>query len=234
MAAARKAAGGIQAVIINPPNMKTISIRIRGTEKYVFNRFSGEAREMMAEDQQKGDVDKPRGRGKKRPPKDFNAGFKGSLYRAPEGWVGVPCTAFRQAMVRAAYLAGVDMTQTKMCVFILADGYAQSDDNDRPGLVKITKGKEAMFIAPVINRGGSPDLRARAAVPRGWEATVSIRYDADFMSPQSITNLLARAGVSVGVGAGRPFSKMSAGQGWGTFEIIPDGHAGGRKETKGR
>lgn len=231
MAAARKPAGGIQAVVINPPNLKTIDIRIRGTEKYVFNRFYEEVRQQMADDQQRGDVDKPRGRGKKRPPKDFKAGYEGSLHRSPEGWVGIPCTAFRQAMVRAAYLAGVDMTQTKMCVFVLPDGHAQADDGDGPGLVKITKGKATMFVAPVINRGGSPDLRARAAVPRGWEATVSIQYDADFMSPQSIVNLLARAGVSVGVGAGRPFSKMSAGQGWGTFEIIPDGRANGRKEA---
>jgi hypothetical protein len=51
---------------------------------------------------------------------------------------------------------------------------------------------------------------------------VTLQFDGDFMSVDSAVNLLHRAGVNVGVGAGRPFSKMSAGQGWGTFEIRPD------------
>jgi hypothetical protein len=32
-------------------------------------------------------------------------------------------------------------------------------------------------------------------------------------------NLLDRAGQQVGIGAGRPFSKKSVGQGWGTFSV---------------
>jgi hypothetical protein len=33
-------------------------------------------------------------------------------------------------------------------------------------------------------------------------------------------NLISRVGEQVGIGAGRPDSKMSAGQGWGTFRLI--------------
>jgi len=34
-----------------------------------------------------------------------------------------------------------------------------------------------------------------------------------------VTNLLARMGMQVGIGAGRPDSTDSAGMGWGTFRI---------------
>jgi len=34
-----------------------------------------------------------------------------------------------------------------------------------------------------------------------------------------VTNLLSRVGMQVGIGEGRPFSKNSAGMGWGTFEL---------------
>jgi len=34
-----------------------------------------------------------------------------------------------------------------------------------------------------------------------------------------LTNLLARAGLQVGIGEGRPDSKNSAGMGWGLFQI---------------
>ena len=35
-----------------------------------------------------------------------------------------------------------------------------------------------------------------------------------------VRNLLVRAGVQVGIGEGRPYSKKSYGMGWGTFEVV--------------
>jgi hypothetical protein len=48
---------------------------------------------------------------------------------------------------------------------------------------------------------------------------VTVQFDADMITAQSIVNLLDRAGKQVGIGAGRPFSKKSVGQGWGTFSV---------------
>jgi hypothetical protein len=53
----------------------------------------------------------------------------------------------------------------------------------------------------------------------GWEAKLRIRYDADQFSLSDVSNLLARAGMQVGVGEGRPDSKDSAGLGWGLFSL---------------
>mgnify|MGYP001580518047 FL=1 len=53
----------------------------------------------------------------------------------------------------------------------------------------------------------------------GWEARVRIRYDGDQFSLADVSNLLARAGLQVGVGEGRADSKNSAGIGWGFFAM---------------
>ena len=56
---------------------------------------------------------------------------------------------------------------------------------------------------------------------REWEAIVNLEYDADMIAERSVVNLLARMGRQVGIGEGRPFSKNSVGQGWGTFVCVP-------------
>ncbi len=205
-----------EKVLIKAPNFHLIEVLIRGTSKYVMNNFGDEARNQMRADMAKGSVDKPKGGKQKRPPKDFDKGFRDSMHVSVEGWPGIPVTALRAALVRAAQLCGVEMTQAKMCVFVEADGYSQ----DGQGLVRITKGKAEKCEDFVRNKGGAPDVRTRAIVPAGWEATIRLRFDADFVSAASVVNLVQRAGIQVGVGAGRPFSTMSVGQGWGTFEIV--------------
>ncbi len=202
------------AVVINAPNFRVVQIPIRGTSIYVCNAFSGEAQTEMSEKQAKGSVDS--GKRNKKAPKDFDAQYKGSLHVSAKGWHGIPVMALKASMVRAASLCGIEMTRTKMCVFVEADGYQK----DGQGLVKLTSGKPERFDSPVRNANGAMDIRARGRYEMGWAATVTVKYDADFLSVSSVVNLLMRAGISVGVGAGRPASTMSSGQGWGTFEVI--------------
>jgi len=55
-----------------------------------------------------------------------------------------------------------------------------------------------------------------------WAAKLRVKYDQDQFSTQDIFNLISRVGAQVGIGAGRPDSKASAGMGFGTFEIVDD------------
>ena len=87
-------------------------------------------------------------------------------------------------------------------------------------LVKITKGEPEYIEHYARNETGVIDLRARALFKAGWEAEVKIRFDADQFTSKDVANLLARVGLQVGVGEGRPDSKKSCGMGWGLFEII--------------
>jgi hypothetical protein len=56
---------------------------------------------------------------------------------------------------------------------------------------------------------------------RDWAAKLTVKFDRSQFKPVDIVNLVARVGGQVGVGAGRPDSKSSAGCGWGTFQIVP-------------
>jgi len=202
-----------QDVVINAPNIKSGTFLIRGNAPLVMNKFSNKAKGCIREKQEAGSTAK----GKKvREAKDFQQCYENSKHVSDEGWCGIPASAFRCAMIRACSIVGYKMTQAKMSVFIEADGY----DSDGIGLVKITKGSPRYSEYPVRNASGVCDMRARAMWDPGWEAKVTIKWDADQFTLNDVSNLLMRAGVQVGILEGRPSSKDSCGMNWGTFEAL--------------
>ena len=205
-----------EKLTITPPKMAVMEFKIRGDAPLVLNRFGRKAMEMMHEAHEAGSQGK---KGKKREPKDFQRCYEDAKHVSIEGWDGFHAGGLRTAMVDACRLVGFKMTHAKLGVFILADGY---DRVDASPLVKITKGKPEYFEAPVKNDNGVADLRARPKWGPGWEAMVRIRYDADMFTATDVANLLARVGVQVGIGEGRPNSKDSTGCAWGTFEVVND------------
>jgi hypothetical protein len=98
---------------------------------------------------------------------------------------------------------------------VVAEGFEARDGSP---MVRILGCKAIHDTRPGRNDGGGIDMRNR---PRydGWHARLKIQYDADLLSAQDVLNLLARAGVSVGIGDGRPSSPNSNGLGFGTFEV---------------
>jgi len=201
-------------IAIPPPNFKTLEVQIEGTAPYVQNAFSQKARDAMRIAQELGSKGK---KGKKKEPKDFKACYEGSKHVMEDGTCGIPAPAFRDAMISACRICGFKMTQAKLSVFALADGI---DRNDKSPLVRITRGTPEYFEAAVRLATGVCDIRARAQWSPGWRATVRIHFDADLFSDVDIMNLLARAGMQVGIGEGRPDSKKSCGMGWGLFKIL--------------
>lgn len=197
---------------ITPPNFQVLECTIEGDAPLVSNNFPDEAIRQIKEKQAAGGQGGTR---VARAKKDFEAGFIGSQHIAEDGWVGMPAIAFRSMLVRACSNYGVEMTRAKQCIFVLADGFER--DRGVP-LVRIY-GEPERLDSYVRNATGVADIRARARFAPGWTACLRVRYDADFFSAEMVANLIARAGISVGLGAGRPFSTASVGQGWGTFVI---------------
>lgn len=204
-----------ETLTITPPKFAVLELKIRGTAPYVQLRFGGKAQEMMREKQAAGSAGN---KGKKREAKDFAALHQQAMYLSAEGWRGIPAPAFRNACVDACRLVGFKMTHAKLGVFIIADG---NDALDGTPLVKFTKGEPEHCEHPVRNASGVADIRVRA-MWRTWEAMLRVRYDAEMFTAGDVANLLARVGMQVGVGEGRPNSKESCGMGWGTFEICND------------
>ncbi|HZT90266.1 MAG TPA: hypothetical protein VFA12_20165 [Stellaceae bacterium] len=198
-------------VVIEPPKFQRAVIRIVGTSPYVQNKFSQKAREQMEAKQRAGSQAT---KGRKREPKDFDAVYEGALHVSREGWYGIPAPAFRNAMISACRVVGFRMTLAKLSVFIEADGF---DRDDGTPLVKI-EGAPRPFHMTARNETGVADVRVRP-IWDDWSANVRVRWDADQFSATDIMNLLARAGMQVGVGEGRPDSRNSNGLGWGLWEV---------------
>jgi hypothetical protein len=198
---------------ISPPNFQVAEFLITGTSDYVANKFSQEARDAMRAKQEAGAQSK---KGKAREPKDFDKAYRGAMHCFEDGSAGIPASCFRQALISACRIVGFKMTLAKLAVFVEADGL---DVDDGSPLVKITKGKPRRVDSCVRNETGVADIRPRPHWAPGWQANVRIRYDADLFEAGDVENLLLRVGIQVGIGAGRPDSKESAGQGWGTFSV---------------
>lgn len=202
------------AITIPAPRMKVAAFTIQGTTPYCQNRFSGRTIEAMRQAQELGSQAK---KGRKREPKDFKAAYENAIHRSEDGWYGIPAPAFRTAMISACRIVGFKMTVAKLSVFTLGDGF---DAQDQTPLVRITKGEPAYKEHGMRNANGNMDVRARPVWAPGWQAQVRVQWDEDQFSLSDVTNLMARVGLQVGVGEGRPDSRMSAGVGWGLFDIV--------------
>ena len=202
-----------ESTAIPAPKFETITFLLTGNAPYVSNKFSSEAREMMRAKQAAGSQAK---KGAKREPKDFDKNYRESMHAFEDGTYGVPASCFRQAMVSACRIVGFKMTLAKLALFVEADGF---DADDSSPLVRFHKGKPSKFESATRNETGVADIRARGKWEPGWEIKLRVRFDADMFTGKDILNLLSRVGVQVGIGAGRPDSKTSCGQGWGTFDV---------------
>ncbi len=212
IAGSQKKKGKTKELVITAPQFCTATFVLQGTAPYVQHKFGKKAQAQMHADQAAGSQKK---KGKKRKAKDFEKCYEEAMHKSQEGWHGIPATAFRNAMIDACRLAGFHMTHAKCSVFIVADGF---DPDGGTPLVKITKGKPHYTEMPVRLSGTTTDLRVRPMWDE-WEAELRITWDGDQFSEEDVVNLLLRAGWQIGVGEGRPFSKNSAGMGWGTFTI---------------
>jgi hypothetical protein len=203
--------------VIKPANIIRTTIKIKGTAPLVLNKFSNKAKETMM-----ATMSTPKNAKKaktERPARDFDADFMGARHISEKGWDGISASAFRTALIDACRTAGFVMTKTKMSVFVIADGF---DKEDGTPLVKInTKKDPERSELPVRVGQGTTDIRVRP-MWRDWGCDITLEFDADMITPDSVVNLLDRAGKQVGVGEGRPFSKTSCGMGWGTFEVVSE------------
>lgn len=209
-------------VTIKPPNMVEIAVLVRGSAPFVQAKFAEKARRMMAEKMAAGSTAPKRGN---RAARDFEADFKGAQHHDENGRHGIPCAAFRRAMIDACRTVGMEMTRAKMSIFVLPDG---TDTTDGTQLVHLTKEDGTLPChlpepneSMVRNATGVADIRIRPMWQK-WGARVRIRFDADLLTADAVVNLLSRAGMQIGVGEGRPFSKDSAGCNWGTFDVVND------------
>lgn len=203
--------GSPTRVTISAPRLRIANFMLTGVAPYMQSRFSEKAMAKMKATQEAGSQAK----GKKvRDARDFDADYEAAKHVSEDGWVGIPAGAFRSAMISACRLVNFKMTLAKLSIFVEPDGF---DKVDGVPLVRII-GTPEKSVAAVRNESGVCDLRARP-MWRNWRVDLRVQFDEDQFSLTDVTNLLARAGIQVGVGEGRPDSRSSTGLGMGRFSI---------------
>ena len=200
-----------ETCVISAPKFGITDFYIEGTAPLVVERFSKKA-ELMA----KMAEGKSASSKKNRDARDYEKEAEEARYRSQEGWEGMNAAAFRAAMISACRLVGFKMTLAKLSTFVEADGF---DKNDGVPLVRVY-GESHTYTAHTRNATGVVDVRSRPMY-RNWAARLRVRYDTDQFKMVDVLNLVARCGMQVGIGAGRPDSKASAGCGFGLFQVVP-------------
>lgn len=203
---------------LRPPNFTTICVEVVGISTLNVHRLG---KKLKIEFDER-DAGKPKKK-TKGVARDKNAEFMDSLYYinaggdeidtpkkiTPKTRYGFPASGFKKAMVAACRsYDNIDMTAARGRFFVLGQ------------LVEI-KGRPVKdeFWRRIGGKGagtGTPDIGVRAAFP-AWSAKLHIRFNADTISAESVLNLLATAGMSVGIGEDRP---GKSGNTFGMWKLI--------------
>jgi hypothetical protein len=199
-------------VAIKAPNLITAQFEIVGNAPLVVHRFSAKAKKAMLDKMIAGPTAK---KGKAREAFDVKRAFDEARYVAREGWDGFNASAIRAAMISACRLVNFKMTLAKLSVFVIQDGWDALEPHIP--LIRIY-GKARVLEAVGRVETGQAYVTVRPCYDQ-WSAKITIRFDADQFTIHDVTNLLSRVGAQVGICEGRPDSKNSAGQGWGTFSV---------------
>lgn len=215
MATAKNTASPADAkptVTIKPPSFGTLNFHVVGMAPLVIHRFSAKTKAQM---KQKMEAGRAAGNKKNREAKATDDLYEEARYKSAEGWDGFNAAAVRAAMISACRLVGFKMTLAKLSVFVEADGC----DAEEPQIQLIRIHGDPVKQEDMARvETGQPYVTVRAAY-RQWEAYIRIRFDMDQFTSVDVANLIARVGLQVGLGEGRPDSKNSAGMGWGLFRV---------------
>jgi len=207
-------------VTISKPDFGACQFVIKGSSPLVQNRFKGVTEEDLM--LQQSSVTKIKGVHK---PRDFDAEWKDAMYYIErndtdiyKSRFGLHAAGLRNALIRACSTVGIEMTKARMSLFVVQDGI---DELKGEPLVEVFGTPEKHVMRSVIAMG-TTTLSCRAMF-KEWEIRPTLRWDADQFDLQSVTNLLVRVGIQVGLGEGRNSSKKSSGLGWGCFDVVEIG-----------
>jgi hypothetical protein len=182
--------------------VETATITVKGLSPLIMHRWSEKIRKEMLDKQMKKTV--------KKDPKSPEEQYEASIYRLDDGRLGFPADAFKKAMIRGAKQIGLVMTDARTSFFVHGE-YCTRDERELVPIVGEVQPREDM----VRLNGATADIRFRGQVV-GWEAQLSISYNASITSFDRIVNMLHAAGYGVGVGEWRPEKDGT----FGRFEVV--------------
>ena len=206
MAASKK--GAAESVDILRVQEGRISFCLIGRSPFVCNAMSAKVRQgLLSPGPKKGASEKGASL-KHNPLEEYQRSAYRSVGDAAETRIQFPAAGFKRAMANAALeIPGTNKTQIgRLC-------WAE-------GMYVPIYGIPQMWMA--VTRSAdmkrTPDIRSRAIIPE-WAASVTVRYVMPNLREQPVVNLMASAGVFIGVGDGRPEKGALS---FGQFEVVAE------------
>lgn len=199
----KTSAAGPVRITIPKIDLRTFTLRLRGTSPLVTHKWSEKAIKMM--------LDKQTGAAaQKKSAKDPHDDYLESLYiieKNKDGTpkvCGFPSCGFKQAAVDAcSSVQNVTKVEARGAFHVIGD------------LVRIESPDGPRMRQDMVRVGmGTADIRFRGEFPT-WAVELTIRYNANVLTVEEIVNLFNVAGFAVGVGEHRPQCNGS----WGMFEV---------------
>ena len=174
-------------------------ITLVGDSPLIVHNWDEKSKRMMLDKQMK---KAKTGKQAKNPEEDFKA----TMYRLEDGGHGFPARGFKATAVNACrQIDGIAMTEARGSFQVVGE------------LIRLKCSKPVMREDMVRIGMGTSDIRFRAMYEQ-WEAEITIRHNADFMSREQIVNLFNTAGFCSGIGEWRPSSPKCAGS-FGMFHV---------------
>lgn len=183
-----------------------IDCYVVGTSPLILNRMSEKAkRELLMPRGRKTAVEKATSL-KHNPIDEYRA----SVYRLSDPnadtLLAVMSTAFKGALRNAALdLPGTKKSQVGRLTYI---------DGDYIGIYGVPQLYMAIVRSADVAR--TPDVRTRAIVPQ-WAAKFTVTFVRPLITGQAVANLLAAAGLTMGIGDGRPEKGAMS---YGQFKLV--------------
>ena len=192
------------AIGIKPIKRSRMSLRVVGLSPIQMHQWDEKAKRQMRE--------KHAGKKTKaREVRDCEAECEAATYRLADGRYGIPCMAFKHAMIGAAHKdLGIEKTLVRKAVFIHCD--------DPGGLLPLVEYSEPFMREDIMRVGmGTVDMRYRPQFDQ-WAVDLTLEVDMELLNEQDIVSLIDRAGFGVGVLEGRP----EKGRDFGRFKVDAD------------
>jgi hypothetical protein len=189
-------------------NQGYLTFFVRGLTPFIFNAMSEKAKhELLYPKGKKTTADKAQSF-KHNPLEEF----RGSVYRTRDNKASTrlifPATAFKKAMGTAALdIPGAKKAQIGRLVWV------RGDMVEIYGIPRLH-----MSVVRSADMNRTPDIRTRAILTE-WACKITVQFVKPAINEQSISNLLAAAGVTVGVG---DFRQEKGAGNYGQFALVPD------------
>lgn len=205
MSAKTRAKDVEQVIEVPTPTLRRIELAVVGTSPLILNCMSEKSRrDVLVPPARK--TAAARASSLKHNPLEE---FANSIYRMPDDaptLIGMPATALKSALMTAALdVPGVVKAKVGRLVFI-------------EGHLLPVWGVPKLFMAVVrsADQNRTPDVRTRAILPQ-WMSVLRASFIPPLINETVLVNLLATAGITVGIGDWRPEKGKGA---FGQFKVL--------------